>query len=337
MKYKNIVLFLITLFILSAMNVFSQNSAPVLKNNDTGADEAETYKIGEITGNINRKAVYLAKPVYPREAREAGAEGAVKVQITIDEEGNVTAATAISGHPLLRSSSEQAALKTKFRKVSINGEMPKTTGVLIYNFEIEKAGWVRIGYNLAVVQKAPTLIPFNVPSVAKAFQPDWTDEKILLEKLGEFRRAEIENLPNTKVEKPVLQRSTEKRPDGTMQSSMSMQMRLPIPNPPTPERIAVAQNLIVFLQSRLASDELSLWQFNLGVNLGKALELYRNPNERINAAVILRQFADNAPSNVPAETLAELQKLIAIFEKGARTFETQNELAKALANLFKSK
>jgi outer membrane biosynthesis protein TonB len=53
----------------------------------------------------------------------------VSVQISIDEQGNVVAASAVSGHPLLRSASEAAARKAKFAPKQI-----RVTGTLIYNF-----------------------------------------------------------------------------------------------------------------------------------------------------------------------------------------------------------
>lgn len=54
----------------------------------------------------------------------------------IDERGNVTQATAYSGHPLLRKSSESAALGSKFLPTGI-----KTKILIAYNFEaLDKEG-----------------------------------------------------------------------------------------------------------------------------------------------------------------------------------------------------
>ncbi len=290
-------------------------------------------------GIVNAKAIYLAKPVYPIEAREGGAEGAVRVEITIDEDGNVISANAVSGHPLLKIASEEAARKTKFRiSRRPDGQAVQATGVLVYKFAIEKASWSKIGYDLAILEKTPTLRSFSVPTISKAFQPEWANELELLEKIAEMKRAEIERQANAPEDnQPVFRRSIERKPDGGIVSSMRGEMRLPIPNPPTPERISVSQNLISSLQSRLGNDELSLWQFNLGVNLSKALEIYRNPNERSNAAQILRQFSQDAPQDAPAEILNELQKLIAIFEKGKPTMDTHNEIGRSLSAIFRSK
>jgi TonB family protein len=85
-------------------------------------------------GVLNGKATSLPKPAYPAAARHVRATGAVSVQITIDETGNVIAAKAVSGHPLLRTAAEQAARAAKFVPTLISGQRVKTTGVVTYNF-----------------------------------------------------------------------------------------------------------------------------------------------------------------------------------------------------------
>ncbi len=54
----------------------------------------------------------------------------VIVQVEIDEKGNVIEATAFSGHPILRLSSEKAALESKFIPANV-----KTKKYIRYNFE----------------------------------------------------------------------------------------------------------------------------------------------------------------------------------------------------------
>lgn len=85
-------------------------------------------------GVLNGKAVNLVKPAYPPIARSANASGTVNVQITIDENGNVIAAHAVSGHPLLQSAAVSAARASKFSPTMLNGQAVKVTGVIVYNF-----------------------------------------------------------------------------------------------------------------------------------------------------------------------------------------------------------
>jgi protein TonB len=87
-------------------------------------------------GVLNGKAISLPTPTYPAEARAARISGAVTVQITIDEYGNVITARAVSGHPLLQASAVSAAQQARFSPTFLMGEAVKVTGVLIYNFAL---------------------------------------------------------------------------------------------------------------------------------------------------------------------------------------------------------
>lgn len=85
-------------------------------------------------GVLNGKARSLPAPAYPAAARAVQASGAVNVQVTIDEQGNVVSASAVSGHPLLRRAAEQAAREAKFAPTMLQGVPVSVTGVLVYNF-----------------------------------------------------------------------------------------------------------------------------------------------------------------------------------------------------------
>jgi len=85
-------------------------------------------------GVLNGKAVYLPAPVYPPAAKAVRAGGTVTVQVTIDENGMVVSAAAISGSPLLRASSVEAAKLAQFSPTLVDGQAVKVIGVLTYNF-----------------------------------------------------------------------------------------------------------------------------------------------------------------------------------------------------------
>jgi TonB family protein len=85
-------------------------------------------------GVLNGKAISLPAPDYPPIAKQAKASGAVAVQVTIDENGSVIAAHAVSGHPLLQAVSVAAARQAKFSPTLLMGEPVKVTGVIVYNF-----------------------------------------------------------------------------------------------------------------------------------------------------------------------------------------------------------
>ncbi|MBC7901445.1 MAG: TonB family protein [Saprospiraceae bacterium] len=81
------------------------------------------------SGVLNGRAVRLPTPAYPAAAKQMRASGEVRVQVAVDERGNVVSARAVSGHPLLRASAESAARQSKIRP---NGQ--NTSGELVYNF-----------------------------------------------------------------------------------------------------------------------------------------------------------------------------------------------------------
>lgn len=85
-------------------------------------------------GVLNGKSIFLYQPKYPPAAKAAGVGGQVQVQVIVDENGSVIAARAVSGHPLLRQTSETAARSSKFTPTTIDGQRVKVTGVIVYNF-----------------------------------------------------------------------------------------------------------------------------------------------------------------------------------------------------------
>jgi protein TonB len=85
-------------------------------------------------GVLNGKAISLPKPAYPPIARAAHAAGTVVVQVTIDENGSVIAAHAVSGHPLLQAAAVGAARQARFSPTKLSGQPVKVTGVIQYNF-----------------------------------------------------------------------------------------------------------------------------------------------------------------------------------------------------------
>jgi len=85
-------------------------------------------------GVLNGKATSLPKPAYPPAARAVRAGGAVAVQVLIDESGRVVSASAVSGHPLLRSAAVSAAQGARFSPTLLSGQPVKVSGVITYNF-----------------------------------------------------------------------------------------------------------------------------------------------------------------------------------------------------------
>lgn len=85
-------------------------------------------------GVLNRQATILYQPKYPPAARAAGAGGTVNVQVLVNENGRVVDARAVSGHPLLRATSEEAARSAIFEPWKVDGQRAKMRGILVFKF-----------------------------------------------------------------------------------------------------------------------------------------------------------------------------------------------------------
>ena len=108
---------------------------PSSANGGEANDAARARKRGPLSGGVlNGKAISLPQPEYPAAAKAAGAAGTVVVRITIDEQGNVISAQAVSGPPTLTQASINAALQAKFAPTLLVGEPVQVIGIITYNF-----------------------------------------------------------------------------------------------------------------------------------------------------------------------------------------------------------
>jgi Ca-activated chloride channel family protein len=85
-------------------------------------------------GVLNGRALKLPKPVFPDTARRMRVTGTVNVEVTIDENGKVIAARAMTGHVLLREAAVDAARRATFTPTVLHDKPVQVTGVIVYNF-----------------------------------------------------------------------------------------------------------------------------------------------------------------------------------------------------------
>lgn len=86
---------------------------------------------------LKGKALALPRPAYPPIARAAHVSGTVTVTVIIDTEGNVIAAAAINGHPLLQAACVSAARNSRFTPTLYEGKPVKVIGDIQYNFIVQ--------------------------------------------------------------------------------------------------------------------------------------------------------------------------------------------------------
>jgi TonB family protein len=88
------------------------------------------------TGLLNTRATRRVVPVYPQIARNAAAEGVVRVYVTIDEQGNVSEVAKSEGPALLRGAAEDAAKRWKFSPTAVAGKPVRLMGFIEFNFTL---------------------------------------------------------------------------------------------------------------------------------------------------------------------------------------------------------
>jgi TonB family protein len=150
-KMRRLFLLATLLVCLTSVNAFAQETTAQTEQPknavDRAVDEAKEHgekvlgvclmDCGDAKGSEageNGQAIELPKPSYPPIARAAHAQGTVEVKVLVDTDGNVIAAAAISGHPLLQAASVSAARQARFTPMKYNGEPVKVVGVIEYHF-----------------------------------------------------------------------------------------------------------------------------------------------------------------------------------------------------------
>ena len=263
-------------------------------------------------GVLNVKATSLPKPAYPPAARAVNAEGAVSVQVLIDEDGNVVSANAVSGHPLLRAAAVEAARRAKFSPTLLMDQPVKVSGVITYNFvgSVTTAG---IGYEVAFAERSGSFTPYVFPKSLAARMPDeWSVEKSVLEGLSFEKTVPTESVKQ--VESPSV-------PDPAANSDEAIKKLLiekytVVADPAyqtgklTPASIESLRRLQSDIRAKLAADQKSEWHFRVGISLGVlAAEISDINKTSLNMAEI-EQLTAAAPPGVPENVTFALTRFI---------------------------
>jgi TonB family protein len=294
-------------------------------------------------GVLNGKATNLVKPAYPAAARAVNAQGAVNVQVTIDEDGNVISASAVSGHPLLRAAAVEAARASKFSPTLLSGQPVKVTGVIVYNFTAGPStrtvsmtvNWFQAGQAISALEGIRTLRFFQPEILNYMIPADWTAEREQIKRLEELKKAELEASPGDAPKEKVIDERTVTDADKNPVKTRTITVTVSPDQKVSSEVSAISQSLMSSIQGRLASNEVDLWYFNLGRYVSKAILDADSPSseKRINGVKPLREFMKNIPAGVPAGIEADLEKIASMAEKGIFTDNDKIELTPIMMRL----
>lgn len=87
-------------------------------------------------GQMVSYAVRQQSPRYPPTARQMRASGVVRVEIVVDENGDVAEVQKTVGHTLLQPAAREAIAKWKFKPFTRDGQPVKATGFINFNFSL---------------------------------------------------------------------------------------------------------------------------------------------------------------------------------------------------------
>jgi TonB family protein len=117
------------------LNTPKETTEPVKQNVPPQTETAKASGPIEV-GSLKEFATKQTIPVYPSTARSMRTTGIVKVEVTVDESGDVTEVQKTSGPSLLQTAAKEAVRKWKFKPFVRDGQPVRATGFVNFNFSL---------------------------------------------------------------------------------------------------------------------------------------------------------------------------------------------------------
>lgn len=107
-----------------------ETSTPLRSQQGWATREGVPQLVRVSAGIMQGMLEYKVDPEYPADAKEKHVEGTVRLNVAIDDEGNVGRVELVSGHPMLAPAAMDAVLDWKYRPFALNGvAVPVETAV----------------------------------------------------------------------------------------------------------------------------------------------------------------------------------------------------------------
>ncbi|MBX3293022.1 MAG: energy transducer TonB [Acidobacteria bacterium] len=101
------------------------------------SEKSETSNEGPLeVGSLTGYATSQTRPVYPPAARTVRATGVVRVELMVDENGDVAEIQSVSGPVILQAAAKDAVRKWRFRPFTRDGQPVRATGFVSFNFAL---------------------------------------------------------------------------------------------------------------------------------------------------------------------------------------------------------
>ncbi len=81
-----------------------------------------------------QRLIFDVTPRYPAEARDAGIQGTVQLDIVIDDEGGVSQLKVVAGHPLLAMAAVRTVEQWLYLPYTVDGEAVAVATTVIVTF-----------------------------------------------------------------------------------------------------------------------------------------------------------------------------------------------------------
>jgi TonB family protein len=104
----------------------------IVVTSDKKTDTNEPLTVGSLIAYATRKV----NPVYPRTARSMRMTGIVKVEVMIDEDGEVATVENTEGPAMLRRAAQDAVKQWRFKPFVRDGQPVRATGFVSFNFSL---------------------------------------------------------------------------------------------------------------------------------------------------------------------------------------------------------
>jgi len=114
------------------------NNTPKTDTSATDSPKTDTAKdsspidVGSLIGYATKQQA----PLYPPAAKSLRASGVVRVEVTVDEKGDVTDVQKTSGPAMLQGAAKDAIRKWKFKPFVRDGQPVKANGYVSFNFAL---------------------------------------------------------------------------------------------------------------------------------------------------------------------------------------------------------
>lgn len=258
-------------------------------------DYSAFYVVGDVKGRIvPARAISLRRPAFVDEARDAGVEGKVRVDIVIAPDGTVASAKAVNGPSQFYETCEYAAKNSRF--LPSGAEVP---GYLQYEFSIKKPNWFAVSTDLyAISRMSPAVI-------RKALPADWVREIEIADRLV--------GTQSTLRGRPALIVVFESR--GRNMSKALAKIDVPKPGRDT---AALALELRQLIRARLETDPDALELFRLGETFA-TIAVSEDVRSDMTTLELLEPYINRPPKALPAETFSIFRDFYEKIREGKMT------------------